>query len=77
MAKVYFYKLPNPDTGEMVMPPLKATRELVERYGGILMTETEEDVSEESLDKDGHYDPAEGDDVDDAIGDAAEKAPGG
>jgi len=67
MAKVYFYKLPNPDTGEMVMPPLKATRDLVERYGGILMTESEEEVVDEQLDRDGHYDPALGDAADDAI----------
>lgn len=71
MAKVYFYKLPNPDTGEMMMPPLKATRELVERYGGLLMLETEEDVADDDLDRDGHYDPALGDAVDDAINEDA------
>lgn len=67
MAKVYFYKLPNPDTGEIVMPPLKATRDLVERYEGILMTESEEEVADAQLDRDGHYDPAHGDAADDAI----------
>lgn len=67
MAKVYFYKLPNPDTGEMVMPPFKATRDLVERFGGILITESEEEVADEQLDRDGHYDPALGDAADDAI----------
>lgn len=79
MAKVYFYKLPNPDTGEMMMPPLKATRELVEQYGGILMTESEEDIADVQLDRDGHYDPALGDAMDDTIDDkqVAEKPPAG
>lgn len=67
MAKVFFYKLPNPDTGEMIMPPLKATRELIERYGGIVLTETEEDVSDARLDGDGHYDPALGDREDEGL----------
>jgi hypothetical protein len=67
MAKVYFYKLPNPDTGAMVMPPLKGTRDLIERYGGVLLTESEEDVSDNLLDAAGHYDPAVGDKADDEI----------
>lgn len=61
MAKVYFYKLPNPDTGEMVMPPLKATKEAIGRYGGILLSESEEEVAESDLDNSGNYDPATGD----------------
>lgn len=77
MAKVYFYKLPSPDTGEMVMPPLKATAETVEQCGGVLLSESEEEVADEQVDAKGHYDPAAGDAADDAIGDqhVSEKPP--
>lgn len=67
MTKVYFYQLPNPDTGEMVMPSMKATRAVIEQYGGVLLTESEEDVPDDHLDNDGHYDPKRGDAEDDEI----------
>jgi hypothetical protein len=67
-VKVYFCRISNGVTGGGgSLPPWKATADHINQIGRSVIPETEEEVDVALLDERGHYDPAQGDAIDDTI----------
>jgi len=57
MVQVHHYKVPDVNTGDWTVPPLKSTAERIARISGEIIPSTMEMVALSSLDSEGRYDP--------------------
>jgi hypothetical protein len=56
MAVVFWFKVPDPETGEMVEQPMKATEAAIHALGGEKVLGSAEEVADEAVYGDGYYD---------------------
>jgi len=57
MPTVFWYRLPDPATGELQTAPRKATEAMIEAIGGERMLGSAQEVEDAELDAEGFYTP--------------------